>query len=89
MLLCLVMTVSIFSGCGKNNQQGNENNNQIADNGNNNQGNTQGNNQTVRGSVYYLSFKPEVDRVWKDLAAAYTQETGVPVKVVTAASNTY
>lgn len=89
MLLCLVMTVSIFSGCGKNNQQGNENNNQIADNGNNNQGNTQGNNQTARGSVYYLSFKPEVDRVWKDLAAAYTQETGVPVKVVTAASNTY
>ena len=89
MLLCLVMTVSIFSGCGKNNQQENENNNQIADNGNNNQGNTQGNNQTVRGSVYYLSFKPEVDRVWKDLAAAYTQETGVPVKVVTAASNTY
>lgn len=89
MLLCLVMTVSIFSGCGKNNQQENENNNQIADNGNNNQGNTQGNNQTARGSVYYLSFKPEVDRVWKDLAAAYTQETGVPVKVVTAASNTY
>lgn len=89
MLLCLVMTVSIFSGCGKNNQQGNENNSQIADNGNNSQGNTQANNQTVRGSVYYLSFKPEVDRVWKDLAAAYTQETGVPVKVVTAASNTY
>ena len=89
MLLCLVMTVSLFSGCGKDNQPGNENNSQIADNGNNSQGNTQANNQTVRGSVYYLSFKPEVDRVWKDLAAAYTQETGVPVKVVTAASNTY
>lgn len=41
------------------------------------------------GSVYYLNFKPEVDAQWQEIAAAYTAETGVEVKVVTAASNTY
>ena len=41
------------------------------------------------GSVYYLSFKPEIDAVWKQLAEEYTKETGVEVKVVTAANNTY
>ena len=41
------------------------------------------------GSVYYLNFKPEADQAWKDLAAAYTEETGVPVTVVTAASGEY
>ena len=41
------------------------------------------------GSVYYLNFKPEADAAWQALAATYTQQTGVPVKVVTAASGTY
>ncbi len=42
-----------------------------------------------KGSVYYLNFKPEADEAWQDLAAKYTEETGVEVKVVTAASGTY
>ena len=41
------------------------------------------------GSVYYLNFKPEQDAQWQELAALYTEETGVPVKVVTAASGEY
>ena len=41
------------------------------------------------GKVYYLNFKPEADEAWQDLAALYTEQTGVPVKVVTAASGTY
>ena len=41
------------------------------------------------GSVYYLNFKPEADAQWQELAKLYTQETGVPVTVVTAASNEY
>ena len=41
------------------------------------------------GKVYYLNFKPEVDEAWQEIAAAYTAETGVEVKVVTAASGTY
>lgn len=42
-----------------------------------------------KGSVYYLNFKPEADQAWQDLAAKYTKETGVKVKVVTAASGEY
>ena len=43
----------------------------------------------AEGSVYYLNFKPEADEAWQSLAKTYTQLTGVPVKVVTAASGTY
>lgn len=41
------------------------------------------------GRVYYLNFKPEADAALQELAALYTEQTGVPVKVVTAASGTY
>ncbi len=41
------------------------------------------------GKVYYLNFKPEADEAWQKLAADYTEQTGVEVKVVTAASGTY
>ena len=43
----------------------------------------------AEGSVYYLNFKPEADEAWQSIAKTYTQLTGVPVKVVTAASGTY
>ena len=43
----------------------------------------------AKGSVYYLNFKPEQDGAWQKLAKTYTEETGVPVTVVTAASGTY
>ena len=41
------------------------------------------------GSVYWLNFKPESDEALQKVAALYTEKTGVPVKVVTAASGTY
>ena len=41
------------------------------------------------GRVYWLNFKPELDAAAQELAATYTQKTGVPVQVVTAASGTY
>ena len=41
------------------------------------------------GSVYYLNFKPEQAAQWEQVAGQYTQLTGVPVTVVTAASGTY
>ena len=41
------------------------------------------------GKVYYLNFKPEQDQAWQDLAATYTEQTGVPVTVITAADGTY
>ena len=44
---------------------------------------------TASGKVYYLNFKPEQDQQWQDLAKVYTEQTGVPVEVVTAASGNY
>ncbi|MDD6344175.1 MAG: ABC transporter substrate-binding protein [Coprococcus catus] len=41
------------------------------------------------GKVYYLNFKPEQDAQWQELAKLYTEETGVPVTVLTAASGNY
>ncbi|MCR4676758.1 MAG: ABC transporter substrate-binding protein [Sphaerochaetaceae bacterium] len=45
--------------------------------------------EKTAGSVYWLNFKPESDETLQKLAALYTSKTGVPVKVVTAASGTY
>ena len=39
--------------------------------------------------VYYLNFKPESAEVYQEIAKKYEEETGVKVKVVTAAANTY
>ena len=41
------------------------------------------------GSVYYLNFKPEQDAQWQEMAQMYTEATGIPVTVTTAASGTY
>ena len=43
----------------------------------------------AEASVYYLNFKPEQDAQWQELAKIYTEKTGVPVTVVTAASGDY
>ena len=45
--------------------------------------------EEAEGSVYYLNFKPEQADQWVELGEKYTEETGVPVTVVTAASGTY
>ena len=73
LILALVMALSLVACGGGSNDA---------------QGNGDGD-TTATGSVYYLNFKPEADQAWQDLAAAYTAETGVPVKVVTAASGQY
>lgn len=44
---------------------------------------------TAKGQVYWLNFKPEIDETLQDLAKTYTEQTGVPVKVTTAASGSY
>ena len=43
----------------------------------------------TKGSVYLLNFKPEIAEYYNEIAKEYTKETGIPVKVVTAASGTY
>lgn len=50
---------------------------------------TEAGKEAAAGSVYYLNFKPEQADQWVALGKAYTDETGVPVTVVTAASGTY
>ncbi len=45
--------------------------------------------EEVSGSVYYLNFKPEQAEQWNDLAEEYSNETGIPVTIETAASGTY
>ena len=42
-----------------------------------------------KGAVYYLNFKPEQDAAWQELAKEYTNQTGIEVKVFTAAEGTY
>ena len=44
---------------------------------------------TAKGQVYFLNFKPEVGQIYEKIAREYEAETGVKVKVVTAASDTY
>jgi raffinose/stachyose/melibiose transport system substrate-binding protein len=44
---------------------------------------------TTGGEVYYLNFKPEVTEIYAKIAEAYKAETGITLKVVTAASGTY
>ncbi len=39
--------------------------------------------------IYFLNFKPEAAEVYREIAEEYEDETGVKVKVVTAAANTY
>ncbi len=88
-LLCLGLTVTMLTGCSRtDDNQSSQQNNNVTQSGAGQNNGENGGNQDV-GSVYYLSFKPEADEIWKRLAAAYTQETGVEVKVVTAANNTY
>lgn len=39
--------------------------------------------------VYFLNFKPESARAFEEIARVYEKETGIKVKVVTAAAGTY
>ena len=73
MLLALVMALSLVA-CGEQ-KQPDADPNEGGD--------------TATGSVYYLNFKPESEDAWQALAKTYTEQTGVPVKVVTAASGEY
>jgi raffinose/stachyose/melibiose transport system substrate-binding protein len=41
------------------------------------------------GEVYFLNFKPEVAEIYAAIGEAYKAETGVTLKVVTAAAGTY
>ncbi len=90
--LAAVMLLGLLAGCGGggNNAGGNGGNNQQQGDNTGNDGNDGGNQGSeAKGSVYWLNFKPEADELLQEIAQMYTDKTGVPVKVTTAASGTY
>lgn len=83
LMLVVSMAGALLAGCGDSDDSKDNNKaNSTEDAGENNT-------SEAKGKVYYLNFKPEQKDQWEELAAAYTDETGVPVEVVTAASGTY
>lgn len=78
-LLSSAMVMTLFAGCGSTEEKPAADADTSADD----------TADAASGSVYYLNFKPEADQAWQALAESYTEQTGVPVKVVTAASGEY
>ena len=76
MVIATALIITTFTACGNGGSSANTTTTTDAGNG-------------ATGQVYYLNFKPEADAAWQNLAKAYTEETGVPVTVVTAASGNY
>lgn len=96
-LLCVSMVATMLVGCGGGNDAADDSSSSTTDDAGDDTetdaetaGEDEGSSASAEGGkVYYLNFKPEVDDQWQDIAAAYTAETGVEVKVVTAASGEY
>lgn len=90
-LLCTAMVSTLLAGCGDDGSTGTSTGTGTGTG--NETGSTRDTSSSSPsasgGKVYYLNFKPEQAEDWEALAKAYTDETGVEVKVVTAASNTY
>ena len=72
-VLAAAMAAGLMAGCGSDSGSDSE----------------KGGSEEAKGKVYYLNFKPEADEYWQELAETYTDETGVPVTVLTAASGEY
>ena len=77
------LMAATLAACGNSNQSADSGTDASADSGSSD-ASTQ-----AAGKVYWLNFKPEIDETLQELAGTYTDQTGVPVKVVTAASGTY
>ena len=88
LLLSLAMAFAL-AACGGNNTAGNNTADGGNTAGNQTEDTTGGDTAEATGSVYYMNFKPEQDAQWQELAAYYTEQTGVPVTVATYASGEY
>ena len=69
------LVASAFVGCGSSNST-------------NGEANSDSTSKSTQ-EIYFLNFKPEIAEVYKKIAKDYEAETGVKVKVETAASGTY
>ncbi len=82
LIAALTLTASIFAGCGKSTTS------EQSSGATNSTGATT-TEKTSGGELYYLNFKPEIAEIYDEIAKVYKEETGVTLKVVTAASGTY
>lgn len=89
-LLTLVMIAGTLAACGGNDAKdtGNDAAGDAANKEASNETKDNGAEEKV-SEIYYLNFKPEIAEVYSAIAADYEAETGIKVKVVTAASGTY
>jgi len=96
-MLAVTVAITMATGCGTEKNEGDKgdgNNTSEEGNGTGNADTEEKNQEDnatadAEGAVYYLNFKPEQAEQWKELAKLYTDETGVPVTIETAASGTY
>lgn len=72
--LATTLVASAFVGCGSKNESSEDSNNSTTE---------------TAEEIYFLNFKPEIADVYNEIAEKYEAETGVKVKVETAASGTY
>ncbi len=86
-LFCLLLSLSLIftlAACGDK-----DGNYDATNESGSSQGGSDGSVQSAKTEIYFLNFKPEVGEIYKAIADDYKKETGVTVKVVTAASDTY
>lgn len=92
LLLATVMIGSMFTGCGKKNNENDKTNTndttKTEDTSSTDTANTDTSTEKV-DSIYFLNFKPEIAEVYEKIAKDYEAETGIKVKVNTAAAGTY
>ncbi len=92
LLLATVMIGSVFTGCGKKNNENDKTNTndttKTEDTSSTDTENTDTSTEKV-DSIYFLNFKPEIAEVYEKIAKDYEAETGIKVKVNTAAAGTY
>lgn len=88
LLLSVVLVFGMLSGCGKTDKA---NDGKATTDVTQNEGTTdEAKEETEKvDEIYFLNFKPEIAEVYDKIAADYQAETGIKVKVVTAASGTY
>ncbi|MNI24447.1 maltose ABC transporter periplasmic protein [compost metagenome] len=79
MALALTLVAGLAVGCGNKNENA----------GTTNTPSNSGTAAKGAGEIYFLNFKPEIAPIYEKIAKDYEAETGVKVKVQTAAAGTY
>lgn len=79
MALALTLVAGLAVGCGNKNENA----------GTTDKPSNSGTTAKGAGGIYFLNFKPEIAPIYEKIAKDYEAETGVKVKIQTAAAGTY